>query len=132
MAEETISISKPHALLVPSPGLGHLIPIMELAYCLVTNHNFQATVLVVSSNIRAQSQVIQSAKAQKLFDIIELPPPDASSGHDDNPAGAVFTNLPAIILDARDCLRRAISALEPKPATMIVGPFQHSCSNGCR
>lgn len=121
MAEETISISKPHVLLVPSPGLGHLIPIMELADCLVTNHNFQATVLVVSSNIRAQSQVIQSA--QKLFNMIELPPLDASSGHDDHPAGAVFTNLPAIMLDARDCLRSAISALEPKPAAMIVDLF---------
>ncbi|PRQ47676.1 putative anthocyanidin 3-O-glucosyltransferase [Rosa chinensis] len=123
MAEETTSTSKPHALLVPSPGLGHLIPIMELADCLVTDHNFQATVLVVSSNIRAQSQVIQSARTQKPFEIIELPPLEASSGHDANPAGAVFTNLPAIMLDARDALRSAISALEPKPAAMIVDLF---------
>ena len=51
--------SKPHALVVPSPGMGHLIPLLELATCLATHHNFHATVLVVSSNpCPSLSQVI--------------------------------------------------------------------------
>lgn len=113
--------SKPHALLVPSPGMGHLIPLLELATCLVTHHNFRATVIVISSNTSpALSQVIQSAKTQKLLDIVELPPP---SGHDANAAGSVFTHLPAIMLAARSSLLSAISAMENKPAAMIVDLF---------
>ncbi|XP_004301886.1 PREDICTED: anthocyanidin 3-O-glucosyltransferase 5-like [Fragaria vesca subsp. vesca] len=113
--------SKPHALVVPSPGMGHLIPLLELATCLATHHNFHATVLVVSSNPSpALSQVIQSAKAQNLLDIVELPAP---SGHDTNAAGSVFTHLPAIMRDVRSSLRSAISAMENKPSAMFVDLF---------
>ncbi|XP_050364564.1 anthocyanidin 3-O-glucosyltransferase 5-like [Argentina anserina] len=113
--------SKPHALLVPSPGMGHLISLLELATCLATHHNFHATVLVVSYNTSpALSQVIQSAKAQNLLDIVELPAP---SGHDTNAAGSVFTHLPAIMRDVRSSLRSAISAMDNKPSAMIVDLF---------
>ncbi|XP_062001577.1 anthocyanidin 3-O-glucosyltransferase 5-like [Rosa rugosa] len=113
--------SKPHALLVPSPGMGHLISLLEVATCLATHHNFHATVLVVSSNTSpALSQVIQSAKSRKLLGIIELPAP---SGHDTNAAGSVFTHLPAIMRDVRPSLQSAISAMEHKPSAMIVDLF---------
>ncbi|PRQ32673.1 putative anthocyanidin 3-O-glucosyltransferase [Rosa chinensis] len=113
--------SKPHVLLVPSPGMGHLIPLMEVASSLVTHHNCHATLVVVSSNTSpAQSQLIRSAKTQKLYDIVELPAP---SGHDSNAAGSVFTHLSAIMLDARSSLRSAISAMELRPAAMIVDLF---------
>ncbi|KAK9948675.1 hypothetical protein M0R45_004240 [Rubus argutus] len=115
--------SKPFVLLVPSPGMGHLIPFLELANCLVAHHNFQATVVVVSSNTSpAQSQAIQSATTPKLFDIIELPPLDTTSSQV-NAAGSVFTQLPAIMLEARSSLRSAISAMKLKPAAMIVDLF---------
>ncbi|XP_004301885.1 PREDICTED: anthocyanidin 3-O-glucosyltransferase 5-like [Fragaria vesca subsp. vesca] len=114
--------SKPHALLVPSPMMGHLIPLMELASSLVTHHNFHVTVVVVSPNSSPElSKVIQSAKTKKLYDIVELPAP--SSGHVSNMAGAVFTNLAALMLDAISSLRSAISVLEVKPAAMIVDIF---------
>ncbi|KAK7841826.1 anthocyanidin 3-o-glucosyltransferase 5 [Quercus suber] len=54
--------SKPHAALLSSPGLGHLIPVLELGKRLVTHHNFQVTVLVIASHTSpAESQVIESA-----------------------------------------------------------------------
>ncbi|PRQ47674.1 putative anthocyanidin 3-O-glucosyltransferase [Rosa chinensis] len=117
----SVMSSKPHALLVPSPGMGHLISLLEVATCLATHHNFHATVLVVSSNTSpALSQVIQSAKSRKLLGIIELPAP---SGHDTNAAGSVFTHLPAIMRDVRPSLQSAISAMERKPSAMIVDLF---------
>ncbi|KAL4645031.1 hypothetical protein ACB092_02G207100 [Castanea dentata] len=54
--------SKPHATLLSSPGLWHLIPVLELGKRLVTHHNFQVTVLVIASHSSpAESQVIESA-----------------------------------------------------------------------
>ncbi|XP_061998928.1 anthocyanidin 3-O-glucosyltransferase 5-like [Rosa rugosa] len=102
--------------------MGHLIPFLELANCLIAHHNFHATVVVISSNTSPkQSQVIQSAMTPKLFDIIEIPPLDTFGQV--NAAGSVFTQLPAIMLDARSSLRSAISAMDFKPAAMIVDLF---------
>ncbi|KAM4118094.1 hypothetical protein ACB094_02G174700 [Castanea mollissima] len=54
--------SKPHAALLSSPGLWHLISVLELGKRLVTHHNFQVTVLVIASHTSpAESQVIESA-----------------------------------------------------------------------
>ncbi|PKU71420.1 hydroquinone glucosyltransferase [Dendrobium catenatum] len=41
-------IKAPHVVLLASPGMGHLIPIAELAKRLVIHHNFTATVVTFS------------------------------------------------------------------------------------
>ncbi|KAM1025147.1 hypothetical protein ACFX13_039052 [Malus domestica] len=39
-------LKPPHVALVPSPGLGHLIPLVELANRLIVHHNFTVTFVI--------------------------------------------------------------------------------------
>ncbi|KAJ0098140.1 hypothetical protein Patl1_28875 [Pistacia atlantica] len=62
------SISKPHAVLISNPGLGHLIPVLELGKRLVTLHNFEVTIFVVASQTSAaESEMIQAAMKSKAL-----------------------------------------------------------------
>ena len=42
--------TKPHAALLASPGMGHLIPILELGKHLVTLHGFEVTVFIAATD----------------------------------------------------------------------------------
>ena len=114
--------SKPHAALLSSPGLGHLIPVLELGKRLVTHHNFQVTVLVIASHTSpAESQVIESAMSPKLFDIVQLPPPDISSLVD---AKTTTVSLLSIMMrEVRPAFRSSISAMKSRPTILIADLF---------
>jgi coniferyl-alcohol glucosyltransferase len=40
----------PHAALLASPGMGHLIPILKLGKHLVTLHGFEVTIFIVATH----------------------------------------------------------------------------------
>ncbi|KAI3982483.1 hypothetical protein MKX01_006614 [Papaver californicum] len=42
--------TKPHIVMVPTPGMGHLIPLTELAKRLVRDHNFSVSFLIPSDD----------------------------------------------------------------------------------
>jgi coniferyl-alcohol glucosyltransferase len=118
----TMDISKPHAALLSSPGMGHLIPVVELGKRLVTHHNFTLTILAVTSPMSpAESHVIQSSMSPKLFDIVQLPPVDISGLVDAN--SPIVTQLSVMMREARPAIRSAISALKPRPTVLIVDLF---------
>lgn len=50
---------KPHIAIVPSPGMGHLIPLVEFAKQLVLHHDFSVTFIITTTG----SELL---KAQKL------------------------------------------------------------------
>ncbi|GLU05944.1 hypothetical protein SLE2022_230170 [Rubroshorea leprosula] len=60
--------------MVPSPGMGHLIPLVELAKRLVYHHNFAVTFFVPSdgSSMKPQKQLLQSLP--NSISTIFLPP----------------------------------------------------------
>jgi coniferyl-alcohol glucosyltransferase len=117
-----MDISKPHAALLSSPGMGHLIPVLELGKRLVTHHNFTVTIFAVTSPMSpAESDVIQSCMSPKLFDIVQLPPVDISGLVDAN--ATVFTQLSVMMREARPAIRSAISAWNPRPTLLIVDLF---------
>ncbi|CAI9094279.1 OLC1v1029990C1 [Oldenlandia corymbosa var. corymbosa] len=70
--------SKPHVAFLPSPGMGHLIPFIELAKRLVDHHHFSVTILLPSdgspSPNKAQQSFLQSLPA--AITSVYLPPPD--------------------------------------------------------
>ncbi|TQE09119.1 hypothetical protein C1H46_005272 [Malus baccata] len=71
--------SQPHASILCSLGLGHLIPVLELAKRLVTHRNFTVTIFANPSPAsKTESELLKAAATPKFFDIIELPPPDIS------------------------------------------------------
>ncbi|XP_040989423.1 anthocyanidin 3-O-glucosyltransferase 5-like [Juglans microcarpa x Juglans regia] len=115
--------SKPHALLLPSPGVGHLVRHLELGNRLVAYHNFHVTLFVVFESLLSagESQLIQSAKAQKLITIVELPPVDISGKVE--PAAQFFTKQAAITREIQPSLRSTISTLTLSPTALIVDLF---------
>jgi coniferyl-alcohol glucosyltransferase len=115
--------SNPHAVIVSSPGVGHLVRDIELGNRLVADHNFRVTFFVVleCQATAGESQLIQSAKAQKLLDIVQLQPVDLSGQL--QPNTPTFTRLTAVMREIRETLRSAISALEPTPIALVVDIF---------
>ncbi|KAK0604530.1 hypothetical protein LWI29_016565 [Acer saccharum] len=114
------STKKPHAVLLSSPGLGHLIPVLELGKRLVTNLDFHVTIFVVASHTSAaESDIIKSAMTPNLCEIIELPSPDISGLV--SPESKLVTIIRVIMRETRPALRSAISSLKsPSPPTVMI------------
>lgn len=114
--------SKPHAVLLASPGLGHLIPVLELAKRLVTHHGFHVTVFAIAASASpVESQSLGSAASSKLLHVVELPPADISSLVDAD--AAVFTRIVVMMRETIPSFRAAISAMKFPPSLMIVDFF---------
>ncbi|KAI3859712.1 hypothetical protein MKX03_031226 [Papaver bracteatum] len=79
--EATSEILKPHIIMLPSPGMGHLIPFIELAKRLVLNHGFSVTFTIpaeteTGSLSKPQESVLHSLPSS--INSIVLPPLDLS------------------------------------------------------
>ncbi|XP_031271633.1 anthocyanidin 3-O-glucosyltransferase 5-like [Pistacia vera] len=117
------SISKPHAVLISNPGLGHLIPVLELGKRLVTLHNFEVTIFVVASQTSAaESEMIQAAMSSKLCQVIKISPPNIS--HLVGPDTTLVTILAIMMRESKSALRVAISTLKSRPTAMIFDLFR--------
>ncbi|CAK9178552.1 unnamed protein product [Ilex paraguariensis] len=77
---------QPHITILPSPGLGHVTPLLELANHLVTHHSFKVSFLLYpSDSSTASDQLCRPATLPSDLHIIDLPPPDFSNiAVDDN------------------------------------------------
>ncbi|KAF8015530.1 hypothetical protein BT93_H1143 [Corymbia citriodora subsp. variegata] len=120
------SMEKPkklRAALLSSPGLGHLIPVIELGKRLVADHSFEATVFVLPLQAsRAEAEIIESAMAPKLLDVVELPPPDLSAAGL-GPDASMAMRLVVMMREARPAFRSALAAMEAQPDVLIVDLF---------
>ncbi|KAJ9177151.1 hypothetical protein P3X46_012397 [Hevea brasiliensis] len=113
---------KPHIILLSSPGLGHLIPILELGKSLVRLCNFDVVIYVVETHTSpVETQVLQSAMIPKLCEIIQLPPVNISGLID--PGATVVTQLAVMMREIRPAFRSAVFALKFRPAAIIVDIF---------
>ncbi|KAJ9170827.1 hypothetical protein P3X46_018901 [Hevea brasiliensis] len=115
--------TKPHAALLASPGMGHFIPVLELGKRLVSEHGFNATVFVVTTDTSlSQSQLLKkSHPIPKLLDIVLLPPVDISTLI--NPTTGILAQLAIMMRQALPSLRQAISAMKFCPTALIVDIF---------
>ncbi|KAM1047936.1 hypothetical protein ACFX2J_026926 [Malus domestica] len=119
---EMITSSKQHAALLCSPGMGHLIPVLELGKRLVTHQNFTVTIFVISSHTSdTESQLINTAANPKLCRVVDLPPPDISGLV--GPDAAVVTILAVMMREVRHAFRSALRAMEFCPTVLIVDLF---------
>ncbi|KAF2283571.1 hypothetical protein GH714_012030 [Hevea brasiliensis] len=123
MAMATVGAKpKPHIILLSSPGLGHLIPILELGKSLVRLCNFDVVIYVVETHTSpVETQVLQSAMSPKLCEIIQLPPVNISGLID--PGATVVTQLAVMMREIRPAFRSAVFALKFRPAAIIVDIF---------
>ncbi|KAK3224053.1 hypothetical protein Dsin_011078 [Dipteronia sinensis] len=69
---------KPHVALLASPGMGHVIPVLELAKRLTNHHNLHVTVFVVSfdqnTSVEQLSELVINSPNEKLLHDISLTP----------------------------------------------------------
>ncbi|KAM0981780.1 hypothetical protein ACFX2A_015078 [Malus domestica] len=68
-------IKPPHVTIVPTSGLGHLIPLVELAKRLVIQHNFSITFIIPNdgSHLAPQKKVLEALDSQSISYVF-LPP----------------------------------------------------------
>ncbi|KAJ4878703.1 UDP-glycosyltransferase 72E2 [Raphanus sativus] len=113
-----MKITKPHAALLSSPGMGHIIPVIELAKRLSTDHAFQVTVFVLETDAAsAQSMYLNSTGV----DVVNIPSPDISNLVD--PEDHVVTKIGIMMREAVPALRSNIAAMIQKPTVLIIDLF---------
>ncbi|XP_030440934.2 anthocyanidin 3-O-glucosyltransferase 5-like [Syzygium oleosum] len=120
---------KLRAALLSSPGMGHLVPVIELGNRLVADHGFEVTIFILPLQASlAEVEIIESAMTPKLLDIVELPPPDLSAAGL-GPDAAMVTRLAVMMRESRQAFRSALAAMEAWPDVLIVDLFgtEHLC-----
>ncbi|ESW28897.1 hypothetical protein PHAVU_002G026900 [Phaseolus vulgaris] len=116
--------SKPHAVLLASPGMGHIIPMVELGKRLLTHHSFHVTIFIVTTDsITTTSQILQQTSNLSSLNIVHVPPIDVSHKLPPNPPLAVRIGL--TMLDSLPFLRSSITSIDnlPPPSALIVDMF---------
>ncbi|TKY66503.1 Anthocyanidin 3-O-glucosyltransferase 5 [Spatholobus suberectus] len=118
-----MELHKPtHVVLLASPGLGHLIPAIELGKHFALHHNFKATILAVTSQTsRAKTQILNSALKSSLCHVIEIPAPDLTGLLHQN--DATLTRLCVTMREAKPAIRSILSKITPRPSALIVDLF---------
>lgn len=116
--------TKPHAALLASPGMGHLIPVLELGKRLVTNHGFNVTIFVVTTDYSlSKSHLLKQSRSDhpNLLNIVLLPPVVISSLI--TPTTGILTQLAIMMREALPKLRSAMSMMKFRPTVLIVDLF---------
>ncbi|XVF65017.1 hypothetical protein PTKIN_Ptkin09bG0213000 [Pterospermum kingtungense] len=120
-----LSSTQAHLALLSSPA--HLTPMVEIGKYLVTFHYVKVTIFVTSflESAATVSRMVQSARSENLFDIIQLPPADISGLTD--PAQEGIASVLAVARVTKQAFRSAISALETPPTALIVHVYAIDC-----
>ncbi|GMN73705.1 hypothetical protein TIFTF001_055373, partial [Ficus carica] len=100
----------PHVAIVPSPGIGHLIPLLEFSKRLVVRHNFAVTFLVPNdgSAMEYSKKLLQSLPKPMAISSIFLP----HVSFDDLPADAVIeTRIALSVTRSLPAIRQSFKAM---------------------
>ncbi|KAJ1442394.1 UDP-glycosyltransferase family, conserved site [Sesbania bispinosa] len=113
---------QPHVVLLSSPGLGHLMPVIELAKRFILHHNFKATILAVTSESSdAEKHILKSSITPSLCNIIQIPSPDISALVPID--AAVVACLCITMREAVPSIRSALIDMPLRPSALIVDFF---------
>ena len=118
----------PHAALLASPGMGHLIPVLELGKRLITHQGFQVTVFVVATEaspakslLLPQQRPHTTTPPPHLPNLVSLPVVNHSVLVD--PEASVLEQLLSMIRASLPRLRSAILAMKAPPTLLITDLF---------
>ncbi|KAL5984685.1 hypothetical protein ACLOJK_041306 [Asimina triloba] len=98
----------PHVAILPSPGMGHLIPLAELARHLVHTHNLSVTVISASNDPSRKAQDAVAAALPTNVNAMSLPP---VSTDDLPPHTNIETTIITTMLRSLPSLRQALRTL---------------------
>ncbi|XP_059633888.1 hydroquinone glucosyltransferase-like [Cornus florida] len=112
----------PHIGILPSPGMGHLIPLSEFAKRLVLHHNFSVTIIVPTTGppSKAQKDVLQSLPVG--VNHIFLPPVSFHESTQEIKAETqIFLTVSGSLSSLRDTLKSLIATT--RLVALVVDPF---------
>ncbi|XP_059636055.1 hydroquinone glucosyltransferase-like [Cornus florida] len=110
----------PHIAILPSPGMGHLIPLAEFAERLVLRHNFSVTIIVPTTGPppKAQKDVLQSLPIGVNHTFL---PPVTFQSQDLNAETQIFLTIAHSLPSLRDTLKSLIATTHL--VALVVDPF---------
>uniref|UniRef100_A0A0D9X957 Uncharacterized protein n=1 Tax=Leersia perrieri TaxID=77586 RepID=A0A0D9X957_9ORYZ len=110
-----------HALVVPFPAQGHLLPLLDFAHRLSTRHGFRLTVAVTPSNLPLISAFLVSTP---LATTLPIPLPDTSSPEHSRqlPPGTHHALL-AVHLSGIRAPLLSWAWSHPDPPTVVISDF---------
>lgn len=114
----TMQIVKAHAVLIASPGMGHLIPVLELAKLLTKHHSLYITVLVVASD-NSNQKILQLCRDTQNDNLNVVILPDVVI----NTQTSVGAHIGIKMHESLPAIRSAISKMKPHPTALIVDLF---------
>ncbi|XP_054814941.1 anthocyanidin 3-O-glucosyltransferase 5-like [Prosopis cineraria] len=120
-----VTTRNPNVALLCSPGMGHLIPMLELGKSLISQHGFDATVFVVTTDSSTtRSQIIQQTSNPNSdgLNVVVLPPVDLSGKLGPN-SSHVGARIRLTMAESLPFLRSAILSMKVRPSALIVDLF---------
>ncbi|KOM45112.1 hypothetical protein LR48_Vigan06g041800 [Vigna angularis] len=118
-----MATSKPHAILLTSPGMGHIIPMVELGKRLLTHHSFHVTIFVVTTDsATTTSQILQQTSNLSSLNIVHVPPIDSNKLP---PNAPLEVRINFTMLESLPFLRSSLTSINnfPPPSALIVDLF---------
>ncbi|MQL82829.1 hypothetical protein Taro_015307 [Colocasia esculenta] len=117
-----MKLSVPNVAILPSPGIGHLNPLLEFARHIVAVHGVSATLFVISTGASPrQRELLADPTLPPALRIVELPDLDVSSALP--PGARAQTRISVIVRESLPDLRAALFGLTARPAALVVDLF---------
>ncbi|KAF3439890.1 hypothetical protein FNV43_RR18168 [Rhamnella rubrinervis] len=111
-----------HIAIFPTPGMGHLIPLLEFAKRLVHNHNINVTFIIPTDGSPTKAQKSSLDALPAAIDYVFLPP----VSFDDVPEGAKIETLMSLtVVRSLSSLRESLKSLasRTKLVSLVVDLF---------
>ncbi|KAL2489383.1 UDP-glycosyltransferase 72E1 [Forsythia ovata] len=116
-----------HVAFLPSPGMGHIIPLFQFAKHLVHHHRVRVSFLVITAEASAaQNQFLQSAIPPEL-QVINIPQPDMAGIITDDML--LLTQLCVITQESLKPLKFILAELNPK--ALVIDIFATQAIDVC-
>ncbi|KAG5029652.1 Anthocyanidin 3-O-glucosyltransferase 5 [Glycine soja] len=113
---------KSHIAVLPSPGIGHVTPLLELSKLLVTHHQCHVTFLnVTTESSAAQNNLLHSPTLPPNLHVVDLPPVDLSTMVNDQTT--IVARLSVNLRETLRPLNTILSQLPDKPQALIIDMF---------
>ncbi|XP_050365920.1 anthocyanidin 3-O-glucosyltransferase 5-like [Argentina anserina] len=122
---ESYSLNEHHGAVLPSPGMGHIIPLLEFAKRLVVHHGFRVSFVNITTEAStAQTDLLHSTSLPSGLHVVDLPPTDVSSLVNDEML--IVHRIGVIVEESLKCLDTVLIQLG-KPKALIIDVF---CTQG--
>lgn len=113
---------KSHIAILPCPGMGHLIPLLELAKVFADlHHNFHVTCIIptIGSPSKAMATVLKALPTS--IDHVFLPPVNSEDLHTLHPGFQMSRTITLSLPSLRDVLKSLVATT--RLAALVVDPF---------